>query len=382
VEAVLALEDGRVFTGRAFGAVAERAGEVVFNTSMTGYQEIVTDPSYRGQIVVMTSPELGNVGTNAIDTESTGPEVEGLVVREVSEIASSWRSTQVLHEYLREHKVPGITEVDTRAITRHLRSAGVMKGIVSSVRRDREALVRDARLAPDLGAIDLVGRVTCREPHAWDAARDARWSPPFLGEASPSRMRCIAYDFGAKHNSYRLLHEAGFDVLVVPATYSAQDALARKPDAVFLSNGPGDPASAGYAIRTVRDLAGRVPIFGICLGHQIAALALGATTFKLKFGHRGGNHPVQDLRTRRVAITSQNHGYAVVTDTLPPQAKVTHVNLNDETCEGFFDEDRQILAVQYHPESSPGPHDALGLFGEFRALVDRSRSGAAAGRGA
>ena len=369
MEAILALEDGRIFRGRSFGAQAERAGEVVFNTSMTGYQEILSDPSYRGQIVVMTAPELGNVGTNASDRESAQPQVEGFAVRELSEAPSNWRATQALHDHLKEHGIPGITEIDTRAVTRHLRTRGVLKGVLSSVDRDAERLVERARAAPGLETIDLVRQVTCEAPFTWSEGRDPRWAEPFDGEPPVKRLRCVAYDFGAKRNIFRLLHEAGFDVTVVPATYAAADALALRPEAVFLSNGPGDPASATYAIEAVRGLVGRVPAFGICLGHQIAALALGATTFKLKFGHRGANHPVQDLRTRRVAVTSQNHGYAVDAETLPAGTKVTHVSLNDGTCEGFFDETRQLLAVQYHPEASPGPHDALELFGEFRRLA-------------
>jgi len=382
MEAVLALEDGRVFRGRAFGAAGERAGEVVFNTSMTGYQEILSDPSYRGQIVVMTAPQIGNVGTNDADTESGGPQVEAFVVRELSPVSSNWRSTQALHEYLAAHGVPGLAEVDTRAITRHLRKGGVLNGVVSSVRSDAEALVRAARNAPGLESLDLVGRVTCSTAYGWHDPREARWAAPFATEPGRPRVRCVAYDFGAKRNIFRLLHESGFDVTVVPATLPASDALALRPGAVFLSNGPGDPATAAYAIEAVRGLAGKVPMFGICLGHQIAALAIGAKTTKLKFGHRGANHPVRDLRTGRVAVTSQNHGYAVLAETLPHGAETTHVNLNDGTCEGFFDESRQLLAVQYHPESSPGPHDALGLFGEFRRLVDRERSGSAAGKGA
>jgi carbamoyl-phosphate synthase small subunit len=369
VEAILALEDGRVFRGRSFGAQAERAGEVVFNTSMTGYQEILSDPSYRGQIVVMTASELGNVGTNADDRESAGPQVEGFAVRELSEAPSNWRATQSLHEHLNEHGIPGITEIDTRAVTRHLRTRGVLKGVLSSVERDAERLVQRAREAPGLETIDLVRKVTCDAPHAWSEGRDPRWAEPLGGEPPARRLRCVAYDFGAKRNIFRLLHEGGFDVTVVPAATPAVDALALRPEAIFLSNGPGDPATATYAIDAVRGLVGRVPAFGICLGHQIAALALGATTFKLKFGHRGANHPVQDLRTGRVAVTSQNHGYAVDAGTLPSGTKVTHVSLNDGTCEGFFDETRQLLAVQYHPEASPGPHDALELFGEFRRLA-------------
>ncbi|HEX6849988.1 MAG TPA: glutamine-hydrolyzing carbamoyl-phosphate synthase small subunit [Candidatus Polarisedimenticolaceae bacterium] len=369
MEAILALEDGRVFRGRAFGALGERTGEVVFNTSMTGYQEILSDPSYRGQIVTMTCPEIGNVGTNVLDDESNVPQVEGFVVRELSEQASNWRATQSLHEHLRQQKIPGIAEVDTRAITRHLRTRGAMRGIVSTSERDVDTLVRKARESPRLGEIDLVGLVTCPAPYAWSAPRDERWAAPFgMGDTS-NRLRCVAYDFGAKRNIFRLLHESGFDVTVVPATTSAADALALAPDAVFLSNGPGDPAAATTAIEAVRGLVGKVPMFGICLGHQIAALAVGATTFKLKFGHRGANHPVKDLRTGKVAVTSQNHGYAVAPETLPKSIEVTHLNLNDGTCEGFLDRDARLLAVQYHPESSPGPHDSLSLFREFRAMA-------------
>jgi carbamoyl-phosphate synthase small subunit len=348
---------------------------------MTGYQEILSDPSYRGQIVVMTSPQVGNVGTNAADAESGAPQVEGFVVRELSPAPSNWRSTQALHEYLSEHDLPGISDVDTRSITRHLRTRGVLNGVISGAPADAEALVRTARRAPSVESLDLVRRVTCAASYAWNDAREAMWAAPLDVEPARSRVRCLAYDFGAKRNIFKLLHECGFDVTVVPATLSASDALAYGAEAVFLSNGPGDPATATYAIEAVRGLVGRVPIFGICLGHQIAALAIGAKTIKLKFGHRGANHPVRDLRTGRVAVTAQNHGYAVATETLPRGAELTHVSLNDGTCEGFLDGGRQLLAVQYHPESSPGPHDALNLFGEFRRLVDRERSGSAAGKG-
>ncbi len=369
MEAVLALEDGRVFRGRAFGATGERAGEVVFNTSMTGYQEILTDPSYRGQIVVMTCPEMGNVGTNALDLESDAPQVEGFVARELSAAPSNWRATQALHHFLRMHGIPGLGEVDTRAITRHIRTRGAMKGVLSTADRDAESLVRKAREAPGLEDQDLVGRVTCGEPFRWATARDPRWA---AGDTSGTgrRLQCVAFDYGAKRNTFRLLWETGFDVTVVPATMTAGDTLALHPDAVFLSNGPGDPAVCTYAVETVRGLLGRVPIFGICLGHQISALALGGRTFKLKFGHRGANHPVQDLRSGRVTVTSQNHGYAVDPDTLPRRVAVTHLNLNDGTCEGFLDPDTRLLAVQYHPESSPGPHDSLHLFREFRVLAE------------
>jgi len=369
VEAILALEDGRIFRGRAFGATGERTGEVVFNTSMTGYQEVLTDPSYRGQIVTMTCPEMGNYGTNALDQESSGPQVEGFVARQVSILPSNWRATQSLPQYLREHGIPGIAEVDTRALTRHIRTRGAMKGVISSVDRDAEALVRKAREAPGLDAQDLVASVTCSKSYGWARPREEHWGSDLgLGDDGP-RLRCVAYDFGIKRNILRLLWEAGFETTVVPANTPAEEALRLEPDVAFLSNGPGDPAVPTYAIDAVRGLIGHLPVFGICLGHQIAAIALGAKTVKLKFGHRGANHPVQDLRSGRVAVTSQNHGYAVDPDTLPPNVQVTHINLNDGTCEGFLHADARLLAVQYHPESSPGPHDSLDLFGEFRTLV-------------
>lgn len=373
MEAILALEDGRCFRGRGFGAVGERTGEVVFNTSMTGYQEILTDPSYRGQIVAMTCAEIGNVGTNAVDPESSAPQVSGFVVRDLSPSPSNWRANQDLAEHMREHRIPGIAEIDTRALTRHLRSRGCMKGILSTLDRDLESLVRKAREAPSLESQDLVGQVTCPAPYPWDDPRDSRWAPAVVAPGK-SPLRCVAFDFGAKRNIFRLLWECGFDVTVVPAATSATEVRAMRPDALFLSNGPGDPAACTYAIATLRELLGEVPTFGICLGHQLAALALGARTFKLKFGHRGANHPVKDLRTGKVAVTSQNHGYAVDHDTLPAGVEVTHVSLNDGTCEGFADPKRRLLAVQFHPEASPGPHDALPLFGEFRALAEAGAS--------
>ncbi|HKQ62426.1 MAG TPA: glutamine-hydrolyzing carbamoyl-phosphate synthase small subunit [Candidatus Polarisedimenticolaceae bacterium] len=369
---MLALEDGRIFRGRAFGAPGERCGELVFNTAMTGYQEVLTDPSYRGQIVAMTCPEIGNYGTNALDGESATPQVEGFVVREVSTLPSNWRASQGLPQYLREHGIPGIVDVDTRALTRHLRTVGAMRAALSSLDRDAGSLLRKAREAPRLEAQDLVGRVSCREPYTWQLPRDERWTTELGPAAEEPRRHCVAYDFGIKRNILRILWECGFRVTIVPAAFPASDALALAPDAVFLSNGPGDPASVTYGIEAVRGLIGRVPVFGICLGHQIAALALGGRTFKLKFGHRGANHPVQDLRTGRVAVTSQNHGYSVDPDSLPSAVRVTHVNLNDGTCEGFVDPAARLLAVQYHPESSPGPHDSLQLFLEFRSMVQES----------
>lgn len=371
---MLALEDGRTFRGRAFGATAERVGEVVFNTSMTGYQEVLTDPSYCGQIVVMTCPEIGNVGTNALDAESTRGWVEGFAVRRLSAVPSNWRASQTLAHYLREQGIPGIEEIDTRALTRHLRSAGALRGVLSAVDRDVESLVRKARQATPLEGQDLVSRVTCAAPYSWDAPRAAAWAEGPVERPAP--RRCVAVDYGVKQNSLRLLYEVGFDVTVVPATASADTILGLAPDAIFLSNGPGDPAVLDAAVATIRQLIGRLPILGICLGHQLAARALGAGTFKLKFGHHGVNHPVRDLRTGRVAVTSQNHGYAVDASTLPPTAQVTHVSLNDATCEGFAVPDSCLMTLQFHPESSPGPHDALAIFREFRAMAERARVGA------
>ena len=366
---MLVLEDGRTFRGRAFGAAGERTGEVVFNTAMTGYQEVLTDPSYKGQIVTMTCPEIGNYGTNAGDLESPLPQVEGFVVRNVSVLPSNWRATQGLPQYLREFGIPGIAEIDTRALTRHLRTRGSMKGIISTLDRDPVSLARKAQEAPGLSEQDLVARVTCDHTYGWDRPREAGWSARVESGADDRELHCVAFDFGIKQSILRLLSEWGFRVTVVPAGFSAAETLELQPDAVFLSNGPGDPAVVTYAKETVRGLLGRLPVFGICLGHQIAALALGARTVKLKFGHHGANHPVKDLRTGEVAVTSQNHGYAVVAESLPEGAQLTHVNLNDGTCEGFVDRGERLLAVQYHPESSPGPHDSLDLFREFREMA-------------
>lgn len=369
MEASLALEDGRIFRGWSFGARGERAGEVVFNTAMSGYQEILTDPSYRGQIVVMTCPEIGNYGVNHADQESSGPQIEGFVVRKVSERHSSWRATDSLPGYLAAHGVPGITGIDTRALTKHIRTLGALRGVLSTVDHDADSLKRKAAAVPRLESEDWVAKVSCPAPYSFSHPRDPRWADGSSVVEVGRRLKCVAYDFGIKRNILRLLSEAGFDTTIVPASTAAADVLASQPDGVFLSNGPGDPAVPTYAIRAVRDLIGRVPLFGICLGHQIAALALGGRTFKLKFGHRGANHPVKDLRTGKVTVTSQNHGYAVDPDGLPSGVEVTHLNLNDSTCEGFALSDSRLFAVQYHPESSPGPHDSIALFGEFRTLV-------------
>ena len=376
MEAILALEDGRAFRGRAFGAAAERGGEVVFNTAMTGYQEIITDPSYRGQIVCLTYPEIGNYGVNDEDVESGKVQVEGLVVRELSEFHSSWRSPYDLHQYLKAREIPGLSEIDTRALTRHIRCQGSMRAVLSAVERDVATLVTRARALPLLGEQDLVADVTCRAPYTWLEGRPEGWSNgiPRL-EPKGERYRVVAYDFGIKRNILRYLYDAGCAVLVVPGATPAAEVLDLRPEGVFLSNGPGDPEAAGYAVRAVRDLVGRVPIFGICLGLQILTLALGGRTFKLKFGHHGANHPVKNLRTGRVEITSQNHGYSVDPESLGDAVEVTHVNLNDHTNEGWAHRSLPIFAVQYHPEASPGPHDGDYLFEQFARVLEVGRSG-------
>ena len=380
MEAVLALEDGRIFRGRSIGAAGERTGEVVFNTSMTGYQEVLTDPSYRGQIVVMTYTEIGNYGVNELDIESSHPQVSGFVVRQLSELHSNWRASKDLNQYLRENRIVGIAEIDTRALTRHLRSRGVLRGCLSTTGASTESLVAKAKASPDLSQVDQVGEVTCPRPYSWEDAHAGRWpregAAPRVGPAGargdePSApYHIVAYDYGVKQNILRCLRDAGTRVTVVPAAMPAADTLALRPDGVFLSNGPGDPASATYAIDAVEGLVGKVPIFGICLGHQILGIALGAKTFKLKFGHRGANQPVKDMRDGRIAITSQNHGYAIDERGLPSTAEVTHVNLNDGTIEGFK-----------HRESSPGPHDSLYLFDQFIALIESQRGDRPRARG-
>ncbi len=383
MEALLVLEDGKVFRGRSFGAAAERGGEVVFNTAMTGYQEVLTDPSYRGQIVTMTSPQVGNYGVNEIDVESRRIQVEGFVVREASEIPSSWRARKDLQQYLKESQVPALSEVDTRALTRHLRSGGVLRGMISALDMSPESLRRKALALPRLEEIDLVGRVTCQSRFEWRGGGPPLWSaPPVDGSGQgrtaraprnrkAARHRVVAVDYGMKESILRRLTAAGCRVTVVPARTSADEILALAPGGVFLSNGPGDPGVLAGPAEMVRRLLGRVPIFGICLGHQVMSMALGGKTFKLKFGHRGVNHPVKNLRTGRVEITSQNHGYAVDPESLGAEIEITHVNLNDGTVEGFRHRSLPAFSVQYHPEASPGPHDAHYLFDEFvRMMVE------------
>ncbi|MDQ3916471.1 MAG: glutamine-hydrolyzing carbamoyl-phosphate synthase small subunit [Actinomycetota bacterium] len=381
--ALLALEDGTVFAGESFGAPATATGEACFNTGMTGYQEVLTDPSYCGQIVTMTAPQVGNTGTNAFDDQAPRPWVRGFAVRDLSETHSSWRAEATLDDYLRRHGIPGITGIDTRRLTRHLRTRGAMRAALGSGAVVPDELVDVARTSPSMAGADLVVEVTTPEAYEWTGARveDRRGSGFVAGaeEAATTaalmapagrRYRIAAYDFGIKRNILDLLVAAGCDVTVVPATTPAASVLGGGFDGVFLANGPGDPAAVTYGVETVRDLAGRIPVFGICLGHQILALALGARTFKLPFGHRGSNHPVRRLGRSRIEITCQNHGFAVDPDSLETTpASLTHVNLNDGTVEGL-EVPGIAFSVQYHPESGPGPHDSRYLFGAFRDLME------------
>jgi len=378
MNAVLALEDGTWYRGVAAGAQGEARGEVVFNTSMTGYQEVLTDPSYAGQIVTMTAPQIGNYGVASGDAESQVPHVAGFVMREASPLASNWRADGTLREYLVRHHVVAIADIDTRALTRVLRSAGVMRGIIATGQVDPGDLVEKARAIPKMEGSDLVSGVTCdrafewrdRAPASGDAAHAEFGVPP--ARRASRRLKVAAYDFGVKWNILRRLDAYGCDVHVFPASAPAKDLLAVEPDGLFLSNGPGDPAALDYAIGNVRELvASDVPMFGICLGHQVLGLALGGETFKLKFGHRGANHPVKELSSGKVEITSQNHGFAVNPDTLPSDVAVTHLNLYDGTVEGFRHTSKPIFSVQYHPEASPGPHDADYLFRQFLELMEK-----------
>ncbi len=373
--AKLALEDGTVYTGTAFGATGEVDGEVCFNTSMTGYQEILTDPSYRGQIVCMTYPEIGNYGVNEEDLESPKPHLAGFIVRQVSRLDSNFRSAGLLHEYLVKHHIPGIAGIDTRALVRKLRVQGAMKGILSSVDLDDASLIAKAKASRGLVGRDLVREVMPDRPRNWNeklhelARSEASISMAKSGKEDSDTLHVVAIDYGMKWNIARHLADMGCRVTVLPGTATSEDILAQKPTGVFLSNGPGDPEPLEYAISAIRGVLGEVPVFGICLGHQLLSLACGAKTFKLKFGHRGANQPVQNLDTGRVEITSQNHGFAVAEDTLPDDLEVTHRNLNDNTIEGVRHRRLPAFSVQYHPEASAGPHDSAYLFGQFKEMM-------------
>jgi carbamoyl-phosphate synthase small subunit len=384
MKAILALEDGSVFHGEGFGARASACGEVCFNTSMTGYQEILTDPSYKGQIVTMTYPLIGNYGVNRIDVESWRPHVGGFVIRELSPVVSNWRADWSLADYLDQNGIPGIQGVDTRALTKKLRVRGALNGFISTEEISETEAIRRAKEWPGLAGVDYVKEVTHKEAFLWDEkdeqsanfnlirgivktdARNVRDALP------PADIPIVAYDFGMKYNILRRLRQQGFKVQVVPATTPAAEALKYKPAGIFLSNGPGDPAALGYAVQAVSDLVKNgIPIFGICLGHQILGQAFGGKTFKLKFGHRGANQPVKDLESGKVEITSQNHGFSVDPKSLPADVAVDRVNLNDQTVEGMHHKTKPIFCVQYHPEASPGPHDSTPLFAEFRAMLEK-----------
>ncbi|HUI65906.1 MAG TPA: glutamine-hydrolyzing carbamoyl-phosphate synthase small subunit [Bacteroidota bacterium] len=372
MKAKLSLENGTVFEAEAFGAAGEVAGEVVFNTSLSGYQEIFTDPSYAGQIVTMTYPLIGNYGVNGEDMESAVPQVRGIIVREYSEIYSNFRATNSLASWLKEHSVMAIQGLDTRMLTKMLRTDGALRGVISTSDMDESSLARKVAASPLMNGLDLATKVTCERPYSWD---EEDVTPFALIREDPEshagrRFKVVAYDYGIKRNILRRLVHFGCVVTVVPAQFPASDVLAMKPDGVFLSNGPGDPAAVKVAINNIKNLLGKVPVFGICLGHQLLALALGGKTYKLKFGHRGGNHPVINHATGRIEITSQNHGFAVDPTTLDPVSlEITHTNLYDNTNEGFRHKELPVFSVQYHPEASPGPHDSDYLFSDFIAMM-------------
>ena len=369
MQAILALEDGRIFRGRGYGASGERFGEVVFNTSLSGYQEILTDPSYAGQIVCLTYPHIGNYGTNPLDSEASSPFAEGLVVRELAELASNWRSVESMSEFLADFGMPVISDIDTRALVRHLRTHGSMRAVLSTVDFDEQSLLRKVKASPSMVGLDLASRVTTSALYEWSEPSTDIYEAEVPAEGA-LHHHVVAYDFGIKHNILRRLVDADCKVTVVPAATSAADVLALKPDGVFLSNGPGDPEPVDYAVRTIRDLMGKTPIFGICLGHQILGLAYGGKTYKLKFGHRGANQPVKDLMTGRIEITSQNHGFCVDMKSLnPDEVELTHINLNDNSCEGMRHKKFPAFSVQYHPENAPGPHDSEYLFDRFIGML-------------
>ena len=377
MQAILALEDGRIFRGQGHGHPGECQGEVVFNTSLTGYQEIATDPSYAGQIVVLTNPQIGNYGTNHADNEAARPFIEGLIVREFSAISSNWRSEQVTDEYMERFAVPVLAEIDTRALVRHLRTFGVMRGVISTTESNPDVLVHKARNIRKMDGTDLARVVSTKTPYEFDAQDprsqmgDLLLSNPIKAVPLQKQFNVVAYDFGIKQNILRMLTRENCRVTVVPAQTTAEDVLALKPDGVFLSNGPGDPEPVDYAVRSIRGLMGRVPVFGICLGHQLCGLALGGRTYKLKFGHHGGNHPVRNNATGKVEITAHNHNFAVDPDSINAnEVELTHVDLNDNTLEGLRHKTLPLFSVQYHPEAAPGPHDSHYLFRDFRRMME------------
>ncbi len=378
MQSILALEDGRIFRGHGYGAPGECRGEVVFNTSLTGYQEIATDPSYAGQIVVLTNPQIGNYGTNQADNESAKPYIEGLIVREFSPISSNWRSERVTDEYMERYSVPVLAEIDTRALVRHLRTHGVMRGVISTTESDTDVLVAKARSIRKMDGTDLARVVSTKSSYTFDAkdsrnqTGDSLFASGLVQDAKVRRsLHVVAYDFGIKLNILRMLVCEGCRVTVVPAETSAEDVFDLKPDGVFLSNGPGDPEPVDYAVRAIRKFLGRVPVFGICLGHQLTGIALGGKTYKLKFGHHGCNHPVKNYATGKVEITAHNHNFAVDPDSINAnEVELTHVDLNDQTLEGLRHRTLPLFSVQYHPEAAPGPHDSNYLFRDFRRMME------------